>query len=134
MRRPINTYPARSGLTDEQAAELLDKLRTHYNQPVLPLSRVCNALEDWRDALEQAKARSKSPQYSHGEAYVDSLGHILTDIHKSGLLFRLLYLGEELRTEMCPTHQGNMEIQIWVGFPNAGTCECNGTGWLPNKS
>lgn len=137
MRKPIRTYPDKSGLTDQQAEQMLDQLRTHYNQPVLPLGKVCNALYDWANALRQLEARTAAHasgvKYHQGSAYLKHLSHIMMDINKSGLLFRLLYLGQEMRTEMCEVHQGEMSIPMWTGNPAAGHCACEGTGWLPKK-
>jgi hypothetical protein len=54
-------------------------------------------------------------------------------IAKSCLLDRLIYGGEQLRKEICPTHKGQ-----WSGCNISGekTCECQHdtciTGWLPN--
>lgn len=136
MKKPIETYPERSGFSDDEAIQMLEKLRTHYNQPVMPLGRFCNAMYDWCQALLDLKQRTKAAGYPHyhGSAYVDELRHIMMDINKSSLLFRMLYLGEELRTEICPAHKGTMDVQVWVGFPGAGSCACGGTGWLPSKS
>lgn len=136
MRKQVKTYPDRSGLSDQDALDMLDKLRTHYNQPVIPLGRVCNAIYDWAEALRDLAKRTKADGRTQhqGSAYLDHLSHITMDINKSGLLFRLLYLGDELRTDMCPTHNGHMNISMWCGNPAAGNCECDGTGWLPNKA
>lgn len=54
-------------------------------------------------------------------------GSIHLRVHKSNCLGRLLYGGEDLRTDPCPQHKG-----MWVG-PHNGHCPCQGTGWLPNK-
>ena len=99
-------------LSDEEANELLRKLREHFHEPVLPLSRVCSALTTWSEA---------------------SGDHLpLTAIRKSNLLFRMLFLGEPLRTTPCPTHKGK-----WSGCKELGTCDCqcgwDVTGWLPNE-
>lgn len=53
-------------------------------------------------------------------------------IRKSALLDRLLYVGEALRTEMCPKHKGTWSGVAWS--ENEG-CEhgCGLTGWLPKK-
>jgi hypothetical protein len=58
-------------------------------------------------------------------------------IAKSNLLYRLLYLGERLRTEPCPRHRG-----VWSGYKDSAPfCDCqylesgtvgfDVTGWLP---
>ena len=59
---------------------------------------------------------------------VDNVNFVFLQITKSALLDRLLYCGESLRTEMCPTHKGR-----WSGL--FGECEhgCQLTGWLPNE-
>jgi hypothetical protein len=51
------------------------------------------------------------------------------DIHKSDLLYRLIYCGEKLRTEQCPEHKGE-----WSGLEHPDhRCPhgCGLTGWLP---
>lgn len=48
-------------------------------------------------------------------------------IEKSSLLYRLLYLGEPLRTQKCPVHLG-----VWHGIqPVPCPHGCGLTGWLP---
>jgi len=74
--------------------------------------------------------------HEEAEKALKDLEKILLDIKKSGLLHRIFYVGEEMRTEICPTHKGRMDSSMWVGLTQAQgreICECQGTGWLPNK-
>ena len=49
------------------------------------------------------------------------------DIRKSGLLSRLIYNNDVVRTEKCPIHLGKMSTGLWV----IGGAECcDGSGWL----
>lgn len=38
-------------LTDEQATQMLAKLREHFNQPVMPIDRYCDALRTWSKCM-----------------------------------------------------------------------------------
>jgi len=111
-------------LSDEELRELHAKLHAHYHEPVLPVSKFCNAFGLWRDLQIE--------RYKDGPA--DEVPRWLRDrapqtlelaIRKSNLLYRMLYQGEEPRTEKCPKHKGS-----WSGI---GPCYygCASTGWLP---
>ena len=123
-------------MTDTEAEAMLVQLTKHYRQPVLPLSRVCEALKSWAKCI---RANQKPPlilegrgaEGQHGNRYADVLNKIALDVEKSGLLYRLLFLGEKVRTRMCPTHKGHMSTSIWCNVSDE-TCECQGSGWLPN--
>lgn len=120
-------------MTDEEAQAALVALRTHFKEPVLPLSKFCEAMTTWFRALEKNNTDEAlrvirdphpwRPDNQHGHKYHEHIPKILVDIKKSNLLARLLFGGEKLRTEMCPTHKGH-----WSGTD----CEegCQGTGWL----
>jgi len=67
-----------------------------------------------------------------GSRYYEYLTTIITDIRKSALLWRLLYLGQKVRKTKCPTHAGKLAMNQWLGLqPGEEPCACNGTGWLP---
>lgn len=105
-------------LTDEQAAQMLARLADHFGEPVMPVSRYCDALRTWsRCMLERHGYASRA---GRAVAYVE------LQIRKSNLLARLIYGGEELRTRECPRHRGR-----WSGV---GVCRhgCGETGWIPN--
>ena len=120
-------------MTNDEAEVLLKELSEHYKQPVMPIKKYCAAIETWMDAIRDGvRRRTDHPEYQHGFDYHNHLSHISLDIQKSGLLARLLYAGEELRTEMCPVHQGHMDTALWCGFPDVPEgCKCDGSGWIP---
>lgn len=111
--------------TREYAESLLRTLSAVYEEPVMPVSRYCKALETWAKAVQQC----------HDGRLLEVAKHfdeIAMAIRKSNLLFRLIYLGEQIRTVPCPVHKG-----VWSGCKPDGECECmsgfNVTGWLPNE-
>ena len=93
--------------------------------PIRPVSEYCKAFDTW------ARVISESDDKQLQEIAENSFA-IRLAISKSNLLYRLIYLGEDLRTEKCPIHKGT-----WSGY---GNCQndppCNSgldiTGWLPN--
>ena len=115
------------------------QLAQHYGQPVRPVSEVCNGIYAWLDVLaDQHTGRGIENGRSHaltsiGTAWKENKSMVLTSAAKSNLLFRLLYLGEDVRTQACPVHAG--EWSGYTGTPES-TCRCqsgaNFTGWLPN--
>lgn len=119
-------------LTEEQAQGLLDILKRHYKQPVLPMSRFCEAITTWFRCIERnAREWEKKgePDRAHGHSFAKHLGDIERNIRKSNLLARLLYGGEKLRRERCPVHDGR-----WSGLEHPGArCPhgCGHTGWIP---
>lgn len=127
----------RSGLTDDEAQELLKKLTEHFNEPVKPLSRFCRAMRDWFEAIRQNNedpsmletfhGKSK-PEYQFGHGYFNQLSKINLDISKSYLLARLMYADEPLRTEKCPFHKGHWDGQAQI--IRGCTYGCDGSGWL----
>lgn len=103
-------------------------LAQHYGERVAPVSEYCRAVGDYMRALAQDGAGSPSG---------DRLNEIARELKfetayfaKSNLLYRLLYLGQPLRTEKCPTHDGH-----WSGYGWGDPCACQVgndiTGWLP---
>ncbi|MHA2426992.1 MAG: hypothetical protein ACXADB_03070 [Candidatus Hermodarchaeia archaeon] len=127
------TIPSKP-LTDEQVQKMLDRLANHFGCPVRPVNQYCEALREWayqisiinQEAEKVAKAAG-TESTRHGCEYHEHLRHIMMDIRKSNLLFRLIYAGEELRTEQCPIHKGK-----WSGCSFEGCIYgCGETGWLP---
>lgn len=115
----------RPSLNEAYAASLLEQLTHFYREPVMPVSRYCTALETWARAVQQCHDGRLLELAKHFDS-------IALAIRKSNLLFRLIYLGEEIRTVACPVHEG-----VWSGCKPDGTCKCmsgfNVTGWLPNE-
>jgi len=107
----------------EQLKQILRELQDFFGEPVLPVTKYCKALYTYLDLRAEKD-----------EKFAEMYGFLNVSVNKSCLLDRLIYCGEELRTEKCPTHDG-----IWSGcdFDQKITC-CRGpcgciTGWLPNK-
>ena len=124
-------------MTEQEAQEMLAKLRVHYGQPVMPVRTYCEALENWRRAIE-ANNRSVETEhrdpYRQGAQYHEVLHRVFTDMRKSALLWRLIYAGEKFRTVKCPEHKGHLNMGEWIGDGSRGgpcTHGCQGTGWLP---
>lgn len=116
-----------SGLTDKEAQQLLRKLTKHYGQQVRPVGEYCAAFRTWFKVIQKKDEEALDAgetNLHHRKAYVESLGRLYVDITKSNLLARLIYAGEELRTEKCPIHKGS--------YAGGGSCVygCDNTGWL----
>lgn len=130
-------------LTDAEAEAMLRQLSEHYDMPVMPVGDFCKKVRQWVYAIQQQYREAEEAavteeskyglRFTQGGQYATMLSRILIDIEKSGLMYRLLYLNEDLRTEKCPEHKGEMDTQVWVGI---NTCQhgCQGSGWLPNKT
>lgn len=118
-------------LTDAEAEALLKKLSEHYQQPVQPIDRYCEALRTWEHAIRdraQRSAEAKSRSAQDDLKMAQDVNHVFLQIRKSSLLARLLYGGEKLRSKMCPVHQGK-----WSGLEHSGNeCHhgCGLTGWI----
>jgi hypothetical protein len=121
-------------LSQDDANRLLAVLSTHFKQPVKPVEEYCAGIMDWfrvivRNNRDQV-LREHDRGMTQGSSYYQHLDRILVDMQKSNLLWRRIYLGEPLRTELCPMHHGHWEgsTAIAVGCPYG----CQGTGWLPS--
>ncbi len=67
--------------------------------------------------------------YAGGEAsgpFTIPWRYINLRVRKSNCLGRMLYSGEDLRTEKCPEHKGH-----WSGYNSQCELGCQMTGWLP---
>jgi hypothetical protein len=128
----------RNRVPNERLKLMLEELEEHYGEPVKPVSTYCEALETWARALE---TRHNAEVLMHGKeeaerhsSYYDATSkfrRIRTMIHKSNLLYRLIYCGEKFRTRECPVHLGH-----WNGHAMmTGDCphQCDGTGFLREK-
>ncbi len=123
-----------SPLTDQEAKEMMEKLKLHFGEPVMPVSNYCDALRTWARCIVEANKRG--PEYPNqaiqGSAYHGVLWMIIQDAEKSGLLARLIYGGEKKRERVCPEHGGHMNTFIWVGGAECAH-GCQGSGWLPEE-
>ena len=121
-------------LSEEPVQSMLSQLKEHFGQPVLPLRTYCAAFHTWARAVEEGAEREKAlggRKTSDLQEMSRRIENVRLDIVKSNLLYRLLYLGEKLRTEMCPIHKGH-----WSGCPGQKdacphcTVAGNVTGWI----
>lgn len=111
-------------------------------EPVRLVSDYCTAFRDWVRAISEAVERGDfdwdENMKEKWRERVEVLQGAEIDIRKSNLLYRLIYLGEQLRTEKCPRHKGR-----WSGYGWGHICACQDyedggygpdlTGWLPVK-
>jgi hypothetical protein len=105
------------GAAEQERVALLDRVSRLYQEPVLPLSRFCQALKIWGLMAEK---RGIIPPGSYQAV---SLG-----IEKSNLLGRIIYGDQLPRTTPCPLHEGR-----WSGLEhpdNPCPYGCELTGWL----
>ena len=114
-------------MTETEAEEMLAKLVQHYKQPVMPIKKYCAALETWASIMIDLEGKPGRMRESNKE-YCNALSRMRIDIHKSNLLFRLLYLEEPLRTEECPIHKGEWNGQAQCIF--GCVLGCDGSGFL----
>jgi hypothetical protein len=115
-------------MTGEQAETMLKMLSEHFKEPVMPVGRYCAALRIYAGAIDDRARRTKEKR---DVEHADQVHHVFLQVQKSNLLYRLIYLGEELRPVACPEHQGR-----WSGCVSRDeSCVCasgsNITGWLP---
>lgn len=118
----LSLGPMPDKIGEEEAARMLEALRNYYRQPVMPLHKFCDGLKKWARAMADSNGMYKS-------VGLDGLAFFGT-AWKSNLLYRILYLGEDPRTEKCPVHKG-----VWSGCVTEDPgCGClsgaNVTGWL----
>lgn len=121
--------------TEEEARDLLAKLSLYYDEPVKPISEYCRAFRVWQEAIEDASLRETNPGLKESfEAMAGNLRATSLYVSKSNLLSRLLYCGEELRTEPCPVHKGHWAGCVW-GEHRCPHCMSgdNVTGWVAPK-
>jgi hypothetical protein len=102
--------------------------------------RNCKAFELWFQAIAQMQ-KERPEQFEQDQTWgraLDARMALGIAIRKSNLLYRLIYLGERLRTEPCPEHKGR-----WSGYGWGRICACQDyehggygpdlTGWLPRR-
>lgn len=114
-------------LTPEQANELRDVLTKHYRCRVATVTEYCEALREWARVMVES---GYAPEVG------EMAGKVMFLLYKSNLAARLVYMGEPVRTEKCPKHDGRWSGCHWHDDPE-DICECetgnNTTGWLPNE-
>ena len=107
-------------LPSEIVNQALTRLAMHFDAPVMPITRYCEALRQWGALAVEKKIISRDAEEA-----------LHLGIEKSDFLARILYAGEEMRTEKCPVHHGS-----WHGIEDPERpCihGCGLTGWLPVK-
>src|SRR5215216_1892787 len=84
------------------------------------VNEYCKALDEYIAAIsEEHKEESEDwPSKQLKQLADDYRQHFIT-IRKSNFLYRLLYLGERVRTEKCPEHKGK-----WSGYGWRRECAC----------
>lgn len=120
----------------ESDREGLLYLESKAGAPLLTPDQYCEKLRTYIIVLEACAKEGHGGPIS--PAMIEQIGAAarLLDFAaaKSNLLFRLMYLKEDLRQIECPTHKGH-----WSGLAfGDDRCECedaagNLTGWLPNE-
>lgn len=71
-----------------------------------PVTEICAAFDTWAEATGSKDWPTRF------------------QAHKSNLLYRLIYLGEPLRTEKCPVHEGRWSGCSWGDALKTGWCDC----------
>jgi hypothetical protein len=123
-------------VTDDEANVLLKALSDHFKEPVMPVTRYCDALRTWMTCIEKLNnepADEFKTRWCQGSAYHMHLGHISTDIQKSNLLARLIYEGEKFRTERCPIHNGHLDMGVMFNATAPCPHGCDFVGWYHKK-
>lgn len=100
--------------------------------PTMHVNQYCNALDTWLGALEAALAREPADEVL--KDLVVAARRVKLAVTKSNLLYRLIYLGQRLRTRPCPEHKGH-----WSGYseqpcPHGCSSGLDVTGWLPEPA
>jgi hypothetical protein len=129
-------------LTPDGERVLLERLRVHFGEPVKPLGFFCKAMTTWlrvqEQASEEAKKRATAGSLSSHDRHpkngdwAEHVPTILLSIHKSYLLWRLMYEDQPLRYFQCPKHKGHWDgqAQLFVGCDHG----CAGSGFVENPA
>lgn len=104
----------------------------HYGPDKAENERTAKAWEDYRSAKKTCAPMDERGYLMDdllaAEDMQDAVSRTFLQITKSNLLYRLLYRGEKLRTQMCPEHKGT-----WSGLEGPdSSCphRCQMTGWV----
>jgi hypothetical protein len=110
-------------------------------EPSYQISQFCKAMDTWANACMTPLPDDDDLQRAWRKKFKAHWQFLRLAIVKSNLLYRLLYAGEELRTEPCPKHKGHwsgcsLDVLTSEGIVLApSVCACqheeNITGWLP---
>jgi hypothetical protein len=102
-------------------------------QGYIRINRFCEAMDTWAEVCQQELSTDHEALRDWRKEFGEHWHFIRLSIAKSCLLDRLIYGGEQLRTEICPTHKGH-----WSGCNISGEkpCDCQHdtcfSGWLQN--
>jgi hypothetical protein len=111
--------------------ELVAELSRRHRKPVMAVEKYCEAMNIWwRVFMEKFHKQYKADKARGGTGTSDglsmeSLRWVHLSIRKSNLLYRLIYLGEKLRTRPCTTPHGRT---------NDVCKDCDGTGFLREEA
>lgn len=122
-------------MTNKEAEKLLLQLEEHYKEPVMPIGRYCKALETWKDLVYKHGYGEEEKTHWGDRKWTlnDCIYETYLAIHKSNLLWRMLYSGLEPRNEKCPVHKGHWSGCVWKELECGCGYGANVTGWLPNE-
>ena len=154
---PVERYCAALDLWQHALHERVKRARTalypdmaiRSEQEALT-TRPLLAIKEWQEDQKvdfYEKARSEARRLTKREEGIielhdyeqrsEGVDFVFLQIRKSNLLHRLIYMGESLRKEPCPVHQGKWSGCKWED----DNCACQGlqrggfasdvTGWLP---
>lgn len=96
-----------------------------------------NAIADFRAVADDGTARGVEDFCAEAWALLgDDHDGLRITIEHSCLLYRMVYLGEPIRTEACPLHKGRWSgIRFTSPCPHGCDTACGCvTGWLPNAA
>jgi len=102
-------------------------------QGYIRIDKFCEAMTTWARVCQEELSTDDDHRRRWRKEFREHWEFIQLAIFKSCLLDRLIYGGERLRDEMCPTHRGH-----WSGCNITGEnpCQCQHdtciTGWLRN--
>lgn len=112
-----------SELTTKRAEEMLAQLTEFYGERVTTASNHCSALLEWMRVMTES---------GYAPEVAKTWGLMQINLLKSNLAARLVYGGEQVRTEQCPIHLGHWSGCVWGDGMCTEGCMygSNVTGWL----
>jgi hypothetical protein len=122
-----------------------DPVRYLSKERTLPVSEFCEIMRTWAYTWMKPLATDNEFQKARRKEFTEHWRYIDGKIRKSNLLYRLLYVGEELRTEPCPKHKGRCGSCVpdtvresdgsLQKLPKVCACQYEDyvTGWLPRE-
>lgn len=119
--------------TEDEIDRFLEEYKA--GTPVMPVTFFCGFLQKWKDlyAVPHEEERHEGEMKRRDE-FIGTVNDVFLQIRKSNLLWRMIYGGEQARTEPCPVHKGRWSgCNVPEETPCKGACMSgnNVTGWLP---